>query len=95
MSRYPQYNQDMPTGWKHQLSPHRPSDWLKLSGCVTGDADIRFPGTSTAGEKQSSRLSHHCVPAVTLHFQNLLEHSRRTRQLVKTSPHEKQVKNRK
>ncbi len=76
-----------------RLSPHRPSNWLKLSGCVTRSADIRFPGTSTAGEKRSHGYPP-LVPAVTLHYlQNLLEHSRRTRQLVKRPPHEKQVKN--
>ncbi len=75
------------------ISPHRPSNWLKLSGCVTRRCDIRFPGTSTAGEKRSHGYRA-LVPAVTLHYlQNLLEHSRQARQLVKRPPHEKQVKN--
>ncbi len=80
------------TGWKRRLSPHRPSNWLKLSGCVTGDADIRFPGTSTAGENDLTAIAP-LVPAVTLHYlQNLLEHSRRDAAARQKTPHEKQVK---
>ncbi|XPE66538.1 hypothetical protein ACNKHR_04055 [Shigella flexneri] len=74
MSRYRRYKAIGATGWKRRLSPHRPSNWLKLSGGVTRRCRFRFPGTSTAGEKRLTAIAP-LVPVVTLHYlQNLLEH---------------------
>lgn len=39
-----QYNGICATGWKHRLSPHRPLNWLKLSGCVTVRCRYPLPG---------------------------------------------------
>ncbi len=60
-----------------------PIELVEIERLRYRDADIRFPGTSTAGENDLTAIAP-LVPAVTLHYlQNLLEHSRQTRQLVK------------
>ena len=41
------------TGWKRRLSPHRPSNWLKLSGCVTGRCRYPLPGYVNCWRKRS------------------------------------------
>ncbi len=70
-----------------------PSNWLKLSGCVTRRCRYPLPGTSTAGEKRSHGYRA-AGPCITLHYlQNLLEHSRQDAAARKRPPHEKQVKN--
>lgn len=64
------------TGWKHRLSPHRPSNWLKLSGCVTRRCRYPLPVRQLLAKNDLTAIAP-LVPAVTLHYlQNLLEHSR-------------------
>ncbi len=65
------------TGWKRRLSPHRPSNWLKLSGCVTSEMPISASRVRQLLAKNDLTAIAPLVPAVTLHYlQNLLEHSR-------------------
>ncbi len=89
-----QYNRICATGWKRRLSPHRPSNWLKLSGCVTRRCRYPLPGYVNCWRKTISRLSRRwSLQSRCIICRTCLSTPARTRQLVKRPPHEKQVKN--